>query len=514
MTDRSVLSDWQKGDLKFYRALGEAGIPGLANALAVTDIYSGNDTPQTPLEFVVSADKNPVVIAVKTWNYESGISDLMTDIKPITKNNIAPPPLYSVPLGIAMNVDNVRFRREGPDFAQESGRCIVPPPVKHYAGQPGRFVVDMDTWTIDTITRKGRTYDNIISILVAAETGRGPWPVKGEGEDWVQVAATDICNANIGGINDKVFKCVWQIIAEDKDAGGVVNTATPNVMVINGYRYGKINRFNMETDDIYGFHHKTWRDNLVYHESLHAYNGMGEDVFDTDAPDGGFFGDNLVVGSADDPYLKNPYFTFTWDHKIRGYLKRSNGPFPRDMNSGDQYLWGYLNGVYGDRDPYGLFSMTFVVPLDEILSASECLSLFSGAAVDIYRPSPVPPDLTYLPSKELSDLGTVEVYIQRISDQAAIGIGNKDNLKFIDHVRGDPEFTAVSHDYGSYQCARYRLHIRNYTGGGRNDVFNYLKQYGSDGKPRFRIYLILKWNWTNHAPSEYDASMFAIKHRP
>jgi len=243
---------------KFFLALGDDDIEGLKWALTwVSSLIkpsNGTNAPQNDLDISFdSIDIHPAVqvIAIKSWNYTSGVENLFLQLK----NTGDLKPEICLPGGkrnipIKLNIDNVNIVREYP-----------------FAEDPLNFVVENTVEADGFIHIEDRLYSNIIKIMM--EEARGNIVLTGGGGvDWLQVAAGDIINSDTD--NSVVFNCVHLISCKFHPvARGHISPFFPQELNMNPYH--KDMRFNLKRKSAYGPTHYQTRVSCVYHECLHAY---------------------------------------------------------------------------------------------------------------------------------------------------------------------------------------------------------------------------------------------------
>jgi len=386
--------DWKGFFLALDNGNGK-GIRSLKEALAKTNEYRGYkcifeeddsddklfakwemDAPRNDIEISMGESGTPVrTIAVKSWHFsefkglpfelenivefagelEAKIITVKTgDTKDIVKNG---------EIVIDVNVNNVDLvRRNIQGYIDGArGRTIldlIPEKAETYTtytDDPGPFVVK-------GMVNK-RPYSKIIEILVDEANGREKHPSSFTYEDtdpergdtdWIEVAAADIYD-HPDDNTKKVFRCVWEIGATyDFKHNGSVSAPKPYRIYLKPLGYKM--RFNGGTSKGYNFFTAgSERNGVIFHESLHCYHLLhGEEVYDSEDPSGWILkswgrtpyylrGDQLYVGEND---KKNPYLTFSYDHKERGFLS------PRVREGKADPVGDYLYGQYGSKHSY------------------------------------------------------------------------------------------------------------------------------------------------------------------
>jgi len=326
-------------------------------ALGNTNTIKGEDAMGNELEIVFDKDNPFQVVAIKTWNYEDCFTDLPIDFESFVQDPATD--LLIEPLGITLssddtqivelNIDKVDLVREEiqrhiyledgslEDFVPEAGEHI-----DDKVDSLGRFVVA--GIIVDPMTGEGRTYDEIIEILVDIALGNTAGFITGDlpsggGEDWLQVAAADIYNEDV---DSEVFNCVWEIISgmhpSVPDALGAISPEIPDKVYLDPFDIRM--RFNLP-GGAYNFHCNKTRDSVVWHESLHSYAFLPGRLVNDEEDGNHKMNDRLFVKQGGG---QAPYLTFSYDDKSRGFLR----PNPIWEGFNISKVRAYLDGHHGD----------------------------------------------------------------------------------------------------------------------------------------------------------------------
>ena len=385
-----------------YYALGfDDNTPGdsiesLKLALANTNTSNGEDRPHNDLEIVFDKDNPFQVVAIKTWNYNTSYLQLPIEFVNFVQDPETDLPIW--PFGsmlslmnawtVDLNIDNVDLVRE------EIQRHIYleDGSLEDFIPEPGEHIDDKVTnlgslvvagIIVDSMTGEGRTYDEIIEILVDIALGNtanfitGDLP-SGGGIDWLQVAAADIYNADV---DSEVFQCVWEIISGsppyDPSDVGEVFPNIPYIVYLNPfYRYIRFNT----ASNAYEFHSNKSRDSLVWHESLHSYQSLPGRLVNDEEDGNEKINDKLYVKQGGG---KTPYHTFAYDDKSRGFVKPN--PFLSQYFNISTVLT-YSLGFYGDDHFFNVSANNnvsrdkgyFIVRIDDKLTEDNLTQLFTG----------------------------------------------------------------------------------------------------------------------------------------
>jgi len=399
---------------------GDAGysITSFKDALANTNSSNGVDKPNNDLEIVFDYYNPFQVVAYKTWNticsnllisFDNFIDDPTTDL-PIKPRDIV---LSPDALKVALKIDNVDLIREEIQrhiyYEDGSLEDFVPGPGQHIDDtlpNPGRLVVK--GIVVNPITGEGKTYDQIIEILVDEALGNtgdfilGYLP-SGGGVDWIQVAAADIYNSDL---DSEVFKCVWEIHAPPpanrltgrRSVGEVWPSMAYRVYLNPRLEYIRFNQSSWE----YSFAVNWARSNTIWHESLHSYSLLrGKQVNDED-------NDRLHVKQGGG---YTPYHIFSYDHKLRGFLRLH--PIWEYLNIST--VKAYLHGLYGDNDAYDAPGIgRFMVRLDDKLTEEDLKRLFidgHDVVPDPFIDFGFPDDMPYPPGFRVNLAISIGMYL-------------------------------------------------------------------------------------------------------
>jgi len=362
--------------------------------LGLHDMYNGRDAPNNNLGPIVDSieitgNKNPVVVAVKTWTYEDGIDNRNFELDSWSLWSMEV--LEQNEVSIKLNLDNARVEREGILKHLATGGKIsdlVPKAGEHFTDDYGDFVVPE---TFDPATGKGRKYEtDIMSIMKDLAEGRIVDPNThqlltelggGNGPDWLEGAAAMAYN----GPPKEFTKCVWKISVHDGPWGGCVYPSTAYGVHLNPFF--KCYRYDT-TGGSYGVMALNARGYLLDHECKHSHEHLpGENVRDEE--DG--------TNKINDVLFDDPYHHYALDSRWRGFLKPrwwslTNVARWKNGFDGDNVMHPYYRYVldsdgYYDKLPIGMF-------LTKIeLTFAEKYKIFVSQDGYVKKPTDIPDDI-------------------------------------------------------------------------------------------------------------------------
>jgi hypothetical protein len=469
------------------------GLNGLKGAIEATDASNGNPASNNDLSVLIEKDKNPVVVGIRSWNYDPFLRNL-----PILLSIAFQPSGETVELDndyieIGLNIDNVNFSREEIAYEEDYKNKPIeenrPGTGEHWTKDPGAFVVRFkDKNTVNETTRKGRRYEEIIEIMVDVQKNPLLKLESGGGVDWLQVAATDIYNNK-----NEVFNCVWEVECKDIDAVGWVYPNLPWHVILNPFL--DFQRFNLPRGNSYGFFYDEARDNTIRHEALHCYHllpGMYVDDEEKYEEKSGsysyYWPDECYVEHGGG---QNPHLRYSFDSKVNGYV------FP-DFNIGDP-VDAWLNGLTGDSIFHNQMVGYYMTRIDDRLGKEELEAVFSGQDCPNLIATDIPNNLPFLDEVEVLDVylkgpkGTI-----KLEDSSWIDITGQEERN-IHYTRG-------------YQVnTKYYFKIKAYPeteNTARWPAKEVLRLIRECGYKLYVLYLIIY----RDGPYEYDASYFGVSY--
>ena len=368
----------------FYYSLGISGITALEDILdgIGDEIGDGIDNParsygQSLLDIQISGGTNPVVIAVISWARNTKNQRLGcwvfngTYNPPIPYANL---PRINLPskssdglFRIELNVNNVDLVREDPDGAIEAYRQSGQLREGNFSGYPGDFIVRGGTAPGTTTER---TYNDIVRIQYDWQMNDTRSEPRQKCVDWMEVAVSDICAANLGGPNRDVFKCLWAVSTadnnnddDDERSIAFVERASPYLAAFN--TNSSWIRFNEGGPVRYGVVADKGRDAAIYYAALKCYAYLhGASVYDREV-----VSDNLYVGNTDLGHpVADRYIDYAGDSRERGSVAFDN--------SQPNIVQGYKNGLSGDGYHNDEFNRSFVTVFEGENADNSMLDIF------------------------------------------------------------------------------------------------------------------------------------------
>ena len=483
---RNFLSTNWKG---FYYALGKAGITSAKTAMeSVSSAFGINRSSDVTV--TLYKGRNPAVILVKDWVWNKNQVDL--PLKAIKLSDEGDRELYVLNnFSVKTNVNNMYLIREKIGVAAYKK---MPEPGTNYTECPGKFVIH---GTLNSDTSEGKTYRDMMGILVDAESENGPWPDDGCGPDWIEVAAADIYN-NATKDTD-VTNCVWYVTARDIDAGGQVWSDLPFSVELNPYFLAT--RFNTDGGERNGsIHSIKYRDGAIYHEALHCYHMLpGRSVKDREIENARY---------CDMLYEYNNYLRFSEDSGDMGFLERN-----RSYPSSGHYIDGWLSGKDGDSELYRYSKQTHLYNRI-IFTEEEIKEIFEDEKeVSLRFETDIPYGLPDGSAKIVGlDNGNIcDIYLYKpggtFTSSKEKHIWQKGESPWITIEKGEP--TYYDGVNGSYKHSKYYFRIRGYNYHVRQPSIVDVAQDIAQG---WKLYVVYGYEYKK--PSyEYDASKFEITHK-
>ena len=496
-------------------------------ALAETNIINGEGAIGNELEIVFDKDNPFQVVAIKTWNYEDFLTNLPIEFESFVQNqetdlSVKPSGIVSSQdaLTVELNIDGVDLVREEIQrhIYLEDGSLenFVPGPGEHIddrLDRTGRLVVA--GIIVNWLTGEGRTYDEIIEILVDLALGNTAHFITGDlpsggGADWLQVAAADIYNQGLGS---EVFECVWEVYSDMppnsneglewerivKEPLGVVLPDIPYRVYLNPF--DEHMRFN-KASEAYDFHCNKTRDSVIWHESLHNYTYLPGRLINDEEDNTNKINDCLFVKQGGG---KTPYHTFSYDDKSRGFLTLH--PTWEFFNM--SRVKAYLHGYHGDVDSF--FALNddvgrFIIRIDDKLTEDDLKRLFidgKDIVPDPFIDFGFPDDIPALP---IPNIDAIDIRVSQEEIYLYMEPGIDVMVGYLLTNRSGQN-TRVESDYGHYDA--HDQEIIKIESWARPDsyptprvCFELLKR----GMAKLYVTFIIRY-WD--APEEYDASYFA-----
>lgn len=454
------------------------------------------------------------VLAVASWGVADASTSIVLDISRTPVDEHPRAYIWGLKDGgvyIKGNVDNVNFFRENEPTLVQSG----------FFSSPGRFIISK----VSTGTGAGvYAYDQIIEAKMREARGEIPAITGGGGPDWLQLAAADICNNNL---ENEVLNTVWHIKTFPNNSIFFSNTGSVNLkepLTVNLNSNESKLRYNSDgVRSTYGFTINKYRDEVIWHESLHAFeNYYGTQIFTIS--DESRTDPRLPIYDVDDDQLyvgdhitnaEHPYFHFEWDHKNRGwYNSLTAGEIVRKFDAGQ------LDDCWGDQVsavpmPY------FMTRIDNQVSADKISDLlYSGVTPDgqpiLTIPANIPLDFPF-------DVLMILDFHQKFSQDNLYSLNQNDppgynpfSFQLCSAKLTRVPYEIKSGEYGYYVTSRFFINFYGNFSESSDETDRDIRDYyiRKLGGPLHQIRLYAVNNVSNNILSydmhEFDAEVFGI----